>query len=65
VAIHPKSSGYSISFAKLAEQINFFRTGIARLLVKLHLLFEDVIPAKIIRAAYAPDVEFVQDDFKT
>jgi len=62
VAIHPKSSGYSTSYEKLAEQINFFRTGIALLLVNLHLLFGDKIPAKIIRAAYTPDVEYVPDN---
>lgn len=65
VALHPKSSGYSISYPKLAEQINLFKTGIAWLLVKLHLLFGDIIPARIIRAAYAPDVEFVPDGIQT
>lgn len=65
VAIHPKSASYSTSYAKLAEKINLFRTGITRLLMNLHLLFGDVIPARIIRAAYAPDVEFVPDDTQT
>jgi hypothetical protein len=65
LAIHPKSSSYSTSYAKLAEQINLFRTGIAQLLVNLHLLFGDMIPAKIIRAAYAPDVVFVPSDEQT
>lgn len=61
LAIHPKSASYSISFSKLAEQVNLFRTGIARLLIKLHLLFDDPIPAIVIRAAYAPDIEVVPD----
>lgn len=59
LAIHPKSSGYGISFYDLAEKINLFRTGIAGLLIQLHLLFNEKIPQIIIRAAYVPDVEVV------
>jgi len=58
-AIHPKMSGHSISFAELAEKINLFRTGIAGLLIRLHVLFNEKVPRVIIRAAYAPDVEVV------
>jgi hypothetical protein len=58
-AIHPKVSGYSISFSELAEKINMFRTGIAGLLIQLHILFREKVPRVIIRAAYAPDVEVV------
>lgn len=57
LAIHPKSSGYGISFYNLAEKINLFRTGIAGLLIQLHLLFNEKIPGVIIRATYVPDVE--------
>lgn len=58
-AIHPKMSGYSISFPELAEKINLFRTGIAGLLIRLHILFKEKVPRIIIRAVYAPDVEVV------
>ena len=51
-AIHPKTSGYSFSYSELAQKINLFRTGIARLLIQLHLLFDEKIPRVIIRAAY-------------
>lgn len=57
LAIHPKSSGYGISFYDLAEKVNMFRTGMAGLLMQLHLVFEEKIPGIIIRASYAPDVE--------
>ena len=62
IDIHPKSSGYSISYQDLASKINLFRNGIAQLLIELHILFNDPIPSIIIRAAFAPDVEFVSED---
>lgn len=62
LAIHPKSSGYGISFYDLAEKINVFRSGIAGLLIQLHLLFNEKIPQIVIRAAYAPDVEVTSND---
>jgi len=61
IAIHPKESGYSISLSDLAEEIDMFRTGIAKLLISLHLLFGEKIPGIIIRAAYAPDVEIIEE----
>jgi hypothetical protein len=61
LVVHPKTSSFGISFPKLAEQINLFRTGIAQTLINLHLLFNDKIPAIIIRAAYAPDVEYITE----
>ena len=45
VTIHPKLSGFSISYSNLANNINLFKKGIARLLVDLHLLFGDDIPS--------------------
>ncbi len=59
LAIHPKSSGYSTSYTELADRINRFRTGIAGLLVDLHKVFGQRIPATIIRGSFAPDVEVV------
>ena len=60
--IHSKTTGYSISNQELAEYINKFKTGIAKLLVQLHILFNEKIPSRIIRGAYAPDVEIVEKD---
>jgi hypothetical protein len=60
--IHSKTSGYSISDQKLVEYMNKFKTGIARLLVQLHVLFNEKIPSRIIRGSFAPDVEIVEKD---
>ncbi len=62
VTIHPKASGYGTSYGDLAEKINLFRTGVAGLLVDLHLHFNEKIPSAIIRARYAPDVEVVSSE---
>jgi len=60
-AIHPKSSGYIISLIELAEKINQFGIGIAGMLIQLHLLFEEKIPAIIIRASYSPEVVVIKN----
>ena len=60
VSIHPKPVSYGISFSDLAEKINMFRTGIAGILIQLHKLFKEPIPAKIIRSFFSPDVEVVK-----
>ena len=59
VLIHPKESGQGISLSDLAAKINMYTTGIAQNLIQLHLLFDENIPSKIIRAAFAPEVEVV------
>jgi len=56
--IHPKT-GFSL--VHFAENINLFRSGIAGILIQLHLFFGDRIPSVIIRAAYTPDLEVVFD----
>lgn len=61
-AIHPKASGYSVSLTELADKINIFRTGIAGLLIQMHTLFSEKVPCVVIRAAYVPDVEVVEDE---
>jgi hypothetical protein len=60
LAIHPKSSGYIIALNVLAEKINLFRSGVAELLIQIHLLFDERIPAIIIRAAYLPEIEVTE-----
>ncbi len=60
VSIHPKSVSYGISFPDLAEKINLFRTGIAGVLIQLHKIFKEPIPAKIIRAYFSPNVEVIK-----
>ena len=60
LTIHPKSSGFSISFQELADAINRFRTGNAGLLIQLHHIFNEKIPSVIIRGYYAPEVEVIE-----
>jgi len=55
-SIHPKRESYTISLEELACLINMFRTGVCELLIRLHLAFDDVVPAVLIRARFAPNV---------
>jgi hypothetical protein len=57
--VHPKESSQSISHKDLAKLINRFSTGIAGMLVQLHLIFGDRIPRIIIRGYYSPNVEVI------
>ncbi len=58
-AIHPKNTAFAVSLNDFADIINKCRTGIAGLLIQLHLIFKDKIPAVIIRGRFAPDVEVI------
>lgn len=60
--IHAKNSGYGVSYEKIAEIANLYSTGISGLLIDLHKLFDDPIPAIIIRNFYAPPVEVIEDN---
>jgi hypothetical protein len=59
-AVHPKAIGIGVSYTELAKNINLFRLGIAGLLFQLHRLFSESVPAAVIRAMYAPEVEAVE-----
>ena len=59
-AIHEKQPAHSISYKKLAKNIDCFRFGIAQLLWDMHLLLGQTVPAVIINAVYTPDVEVVK-----
>jgi len=58
-AIHPKRAVGGVTYQQMAEHMNRFRSGIGMLLVRLHLLFNERIPSRLVRAAYAPNVEVV------
>ncbi|MCK4830848.1 hypothetical protein KA005_84840, partial [bacterium] len=60
LAIHVKQPAISTSYKQLCVLLNLFRSGIAGLLLDLHLLFAEPIPSKIIRYAYLPDVKLVK-----
>ncbi len=59
LAIHPKHSGFTMTYAQLADAINRFRSGIAQFQIEMHHAFRARVPSKIIRIASAPDVELV------
>ncbi len=60
LAIHVKQPAFSISYQELGELLNLFRSGIAGLLVDLHLLFGERIPCNIIKHAYLPDITLIE-----
>lgn len=60
VSIHPKASGMGTSLAELSQNINLVRTGIGGLLIQLHILFKERMPAVIIRLFFAPEAEVVE-----
>lgn len=57
---HIKVVGHGMSLADLAKHVNLFRTGIAGLLLQLHVLFKTRVPSSIVRASHAPDVEVLE-----
>jgi hypothetical protein len=56
-SIHPKERSYTRSIRDIADIANRFRTGIALFLIGLHNLFDLDLPANVVRAYYAVDVE--------
>jgi hypothetical protein len=59
VVIHPKGSAISMPHRELCRLANMFRSGIAGLLMDLHLQFGERIPCVIVRYAYLGDIELV------
>lgn len=60
-AIHVRDSALGMDYTELAEGLNHFRHGIAGLLVRLHRMFGERIPAVIIRCSFLPDVIYYDD----
>lgn len=60
LAIHVKEPAFSISYRELGELLNIFRSGIAGLLLDLHLIFGERVPCNIIRNKYLPDINLVE-----
>jgi hypothetical protein len=59
VALHPKTMSMGVSLQQLAENINMLRAGIGGILIQLHRIFNEKIPAIIIRARYTPEVKVI------
>lgn len=62
LAVHIKKPAIGITYQQLCELLNLFRTGIAGLLIDLHLIFDERIPCKIIKYAYLPDVKLLETE---
>jgi len=60
LAIHIKEPASGISYQQLGQLLNLFRSGIAGLLIDLHLLFRERIPCKIIRHACLPNINLIE-----
>lgn len=60
--VHAKNASSGMSYEKLAVLINKFSTGIAGILFQLHRMFEEKIPAKIIRGKYEVGVLLENND---
>ncbi len=57
---HVKTAVLGANYRQLGELLNLFRSGIAGILLDLHILFDDrATPAVVIRYAYLPEVEYL------
>jgi hypothetical protein len=59
LTVHAKQTGHIVKYSEMAELINAFRTGIAGVLIRLHILCRNWIPSEVIRGYYTPEVEVV------
>ena len=58
---HSKETVMRGGYGTLGSLLNCFRTGIAGLLLDMHIVFGDDTPPTIVRHAYLPDIEFVSE----
>ncbi len=61
---HTKSPALHISYRELCKLLNLFRTGIAGMLLNLHALFGDTVPAVVVKYAFYPDIKLVTEEEK-
>jgi hypothetical protein len=62
LTIHSKATSHTVTYAELADLINAFRTGIAGILIDLHILCRNWVPADVVRGYYAPEAQVVKID---
>jgi hypothetical protein len=55
---HRKSTASGITYSDMEKFINLFRSGVCRVLLELHLLFNERCPTKIIRYSYYPNIKY-------
>ena len=59
---HLKKFAYVLEYKEFVEILNMFKTGIARFLFELHILFKERIPSIIIRYSFTPEIFVVEYD---
>ncbi len=59
--IHSRNSAFGITFGDMVELINKYKAGIAGFHKELHLLFEQHVPHRIIRAMHFPIIEISKE----
>lgn len=62
---HSKVPALNISHRELCKLLNLFGTGIAGMLLDLHVLFNDTVPSKVITYAYHPKITLVSVEGST
>lgn len=55
-AVHAKRFAQGVSFSDLASALNRLKSGIADLLLQLHVIFGEPVPRVLIRAKFFPEV---------
>ena len=63
IAVHPKGTKSGIIYSDFCNDLNKFKTGIAGFLIDMHIIFEEQIPCKVIRAFHFPRI-FLANEFK-
>jgi hypothetical protein len=58
---HPKGRVHDDADSQFCKRLNLFRTGIARLLLGLHTVTRRGAPPDIVKYAYLPDIEQVDN----
>lgn len=56
---HSKNPSLSITYRELCKLMNLFRSGIAGLLLELHILFGEITPSRVIRYVFHPEIKLV------
>lgn len=61
---HSKSPALNISYRELCKLMNLFGTGIAGMLLDLHIIFGDTVPSAVVKYAHHPKIvlEVVEED---
>ncbi len=54
--IHTKTSAFALNLHELLDLAGKYRNGIGSFMFRLHLLFKEIVPTRIIRMSFYPDI---------